>query len=102
MHSWWLLAAQRIDFATLLWRFAVPLTVFVIWCINQIVNRKGQPKTPRTAPRRPPMPDAGAKRAPAAGRPAAPQKTDPLLAEIQKFLKQSNPDQSAAARPLPP
>jgi hypothetical protein len=76
----------------------------VIYAVNQIVNRerKGQqPKPARPAPRRA-APDPNAKRAPAPGRPAASPKTDPLLAEIQKFLKQSNPEKRAPGRPQQP
>jgi len=98
MHFCWLLARNDL---TLL-QVAVALIMFVVWAVNQIVNRdrKAQPAKPaRPVPRRLPTPEGNAKRPPAPGRPAAPQKTDPLLAEIQKFLKQSNPDKRSPGRP---
>ena len=104
MHSWWLFA-KGADLAMWL-RYLVPLIVFMFYALNQILNRerKGQPPKPsRSVPRRPPMPEGNAKRPPAPGRPATPQKTDPLLAEIQKFLKQSNPESARRSGPsLPP
>ena len=84
--------------------------MFIIYIVNLVANRqrKGQPPKPASsAARRLPVPEGNARRAPAPSRPAAPQKTDPLLAEIQKFLKQANPEkrstgrpQSAAAKPV--
>ena len=85
-------------------KLVVPLVGFLIYAVNQILNRerKGQPAKPaRPVPRRPSAPNPNAQRPPVPGRPAAPQKTDPLLAEIQKFLKQTNPEKRSPARPLP-
>jgi hypothetical protein len=100
----WLLLAKGVELD--LWLKAlVPLIMFMIYAVNQIVNRdrKGlPPKAPRNVPRRPPMPDPNARRPPTPGRPGAPQKTDPLLAEIQKFLKQSNAEKRAPGRPQSP
>jgi hypothetical protein len=101
MHFYWLLARGDMR-----WLEVVALIVgVVIYIFNLIANRdrKGQPPTPsRSAPRRLPTPEGNAKRAPAPGRPNAPQKADPLLAEIQKFLKQSNPEKRSPGRPQPP
>ncbi|HEX4143378.1 MAG TPA: hypothetical protein VHY91_07490 [Pirellulales bacterium] len=100
MNLCWLLAKGELPWVQL----AILVIMVVIYTINQIMNyeRKAQgPKQARPASRRPPGPEAGAKRTPAPARPAAPQKTDPLLAEIQKFLKQSNPDQRRPGRPQP-
>ena len=101
MHCCWLFAKGDLRLAAGL----VPLVMFMIYAVSQILNRerKGQPpKPPRSVPRRPPTPEGNAKRPPAPGRPVTPQKTDPLLAEIQKFLKQSNPEKRSPARPQPP
>jgi hypothetical protein len=99
-----LLLAKGVELG--LWlRVLVPLIMFMIYAVNQIVNRdrKGlPPKAPRNAPRRPPMPDPNARRPSTPVRPGGPQKTDPLLAEIQKFLKQSNAEKRSPGRPQPP
>ncbi len=103
MHACWLLAARG-DLAMWL-RVLVPLVMFMIYAVNQILNRerKGLPPSHHAmSPRRPPMPEGNAKRPPAPGRPGAPQKTDPLLAEIQKFLKQSNAEKRSPGRTQPP
>jgi len=101
MHLCWLLARGDLPW----FQVAVALVMFVIYTVNQIMNRqrKGQPpQQARPASRRPPMPEANAKRPPVPARTATPQKTDPLLAEIQKFLKQSNADKRSPGRPQPP
>ncbi len=98
MQIAWLLA--RGDDLSWILRLLVPLIVALIYAINQIFNResKGQPKAGKPVARRIATPPA-AKRGPTAVRPVNPQQSDPLLAEIQKFLKQSSQGKAAPARP---
>ncbi|HEX4143380.1 MAG TPA: hypothetical protein VHY91_07500 [Pirellulales bacterium] len=95
MHVWWLMAK-----ADLAWLRVVSFVImFLVYPAYQAFKRRRdeQPKSPRPASRRSPGPEADAKRSPP-GRPTTPPpKADPLLAEIQKFLKQSNHEK----RPLP-
>jgi hypothetical protein len=101
MHFCWLLAKNDLN----LLQVAIGLIMFVVYAVNQIVNRdrkKQSPKSTRPVPRQLPPQEGSAKRPPSPGRPVTPQKSDPLLAEIQKFLKQSNPEKRSPVRSLPP
>jgi hypothetical protein len=88
----------------------IPLVLALFYAIAQIFNRDrktpptAKPARPTPRPLSPVAPTGNLKRVPAppgAGRSATPQKPDPLLAEIQKFLKQANQPKPGPTRPQP-
>ncbi|HTU27160.1 MAG TPA: hypothetical protein VMF30_17265 [Pirellulales bacterium] len=102
MVSFYLLAKDWKDVGP---QVLVGVIMVIFYVVNHLISRerKGQAqKSPRPVQGRPPVPDLTAKRPVTPVRPAPPGKPDPLLAEIQKFLKQSNADKRSPARPQPP
>jgi hypothetical protein len=105
MHFGWLLAKMG-DLAQ--WaELVIGLVVALIYVVNQIFNRESktqQTKSAKPASRRPATPPGNMKRVPTppppGGQPGSKQ-PDPLLAEIQKFLKQSGQSKAASSRPQP-
>jgi hypothetical protein len=98
----WLLAKGEMDWLKLIG----PIILFVFYLVSHLVNRdrKGKPaneKSNRSVPRRPATPVGGVKRPAGSPQAEGQQKVDPLLAEIQKFLKQAKPERSGP-RPAPP
>jgi hypothetical protein len=96
MHFLWLIAKADIPWP----RIVSFVIMFLIYPAYKALKRQReeQAKSPRSRVRPPSNPNPSAKSAPVAARPAAPQKTDPLLAEIQKYLKQSSADKRSRAR----
>ncbi len=107
MHLGWLIAKPA-DLGAWL-EVGIPLVLALFYAIAQIFNRERKTPPPNK-PSRPaarPMPQTvgNVKRAPAApgvGRAATTQKSDPLLAEIQKFLKQANQPKPRPTGPQSP
>ncbi|HEY1785681.1 MAG TPA: hypothetical protein VGG30_09040 [Pirellulales bacterium] len=95
MTYWWLLAKADLHLPQIIHL----LIMFLIYPAYKILKRQREQQANTSRPRSaaPSLPASNAKRSAAAGRPAAPQKPNPQLAEIQEFLKQSR-----AARPSSP